>query len=660
MKAADKKTVSSSWQDEVRRVAAGVRRRVLEHTIRNNGGYLSQACSSAEILATLYVKVMKLGKVNVPMVPKPFPGVPGPNNSNYLTGAAFNGPGEDYDRFFLSPAQYALVLYATLIETRRMAEEGLLEFNKDGSSVEMIGAEHSPGMETMTGSLGQGISQAAGIAMARKRKGEKGRVFVFMSDGEFQIGQTWEALQAMSFHMLDNVTIYVDVNGFQCDGKMCTVMDIEPLDKRLEAFGARVFRMSGHDIKRLAEAGEVKPDGRPVVVLCDTDAARGLDVLKSRSPKMHYVRFTSEEEKNAYASALEELVGAKASVTKAGAGERKAQAGPEILTRVHAKNLVKWAADKPKVLVLSADLTSSTEIDLFRDTYPARFLSMGIAEQNMLSFASGLAREGFIPFVHTFAVFIYRRAYDQVAMSVAYPNLPVRMIGFLPGITTPGGATHQAIEDIALMRALPNMTILECGDATEVESVLDVIETINGPVYVRMLRGEIPRLFDSPMKLGKAREISEGSDITLVTSGIMTEEAMRAAQVLKMRGVSLQHMHVSTLKPFNDESILEAIAKSRFGVITMENHTITGGLGTIIAEKMAEAGVEKKLVRMGLRDTFSHGASTQYLLKEHKMDALSLIKEVEVMSGQQFNISEDELSKTHITAVHSSAKAEAL
>lgn len=667
MRAMDKKKESTPWQDEVRRVAAGIRRRVLEHTIRNNGGYLSQACSSAEILATLYVKVMDLGKIDVPLVPQPFPGVPGPNNQNYFTGAAFNGPGEHHDRFFLSPAQYALVLYATLIETGRMAEEGLLQFNKDGSSVEMIGAEHSPGMETMTGSLGQGISQAAGIAMARKRKGEKGRVFVFMSDGEFQIGQTWEALQTMSFHMLDNVLIYVDVNGFQCDGKMCNVMDIEPLDKRLESFGCRVFRMNGHDSKLLAEAGSLTPDGRPVVVLCDTDAARGLNVLKARAPKMHYVRFTSQEEKERYVSAFQELYGEEGTlVLKKAQAEARAGAkleprpGPEIVSRVHAKNLVKWAADKPKVLVLSADLTSSTEIDLFRDTYPDRFLSMGIAEQNMMSFAAGLAREGFIPFVHTFAVFIYRRAYDQVAMSVAYPNLPVRMIGFLPGITTPGGATHQAIEDISLMRSLPNMTVLECGDATEVESILDLIDNINGPVYVRMLRGEIPRLFESPMKFGKARVISEGSDITLVTSGVMTEEAMRAAQVLRKRGLSIQHLHISTLKPFNDESVLEAMVKCRYGVITMENHTVIGGLGSIIAEKMAEAGMDKKLVRIGLHDTFSHGASKQYLLKEHRMDALSLIKEVEAMSGQQFNISDDELSKTHITAVHSAAKAEAL
>lgn len=656
------KTESLQWQSDVKRVAAGIRKRVLEHTIMHNGGYLSQACSSAEIMAALYVKIMHLDRIDVPLVPKPFPGVPGPDNPGYFTGAAFNGPGPGFDRFFLSPAQYALVLYATLIETGRMAEEGLLQFNKDGSSVEMIGAEHSPGMETMTGSLGQGISQAAGIAMARKRKDEQGRIFVFMSDGEFQIGQTWEALQSMSFHMLDNVIIYVDVNGFQCDGKMCTVMDIEPLDKRLEAFGCRVFRVNGHDIRKLVEAGDVTPDGRPVVVLCDTDAARGIEVLKARAPKMHYVRFTSDEEKSRYLAAYKELCGAALEVLKPNKAKGAGNAGPEIVTRVHARNLVKWAADKPQVLVLSADLTSSTEIDLFRETYPDRFLSMGIAEQNMLSFAAGLAREGFVPFVHTFAVFIYRRAYDQIAMSVAYPNLPVRMIGFLPGITTPGGATHQAIEDVALMRSLPNMTVLECGDATEVESVLDVVGKINGPVYVRMLRGEIPRLFDKsePMRLGMSRVLAKGSDITVLSSGIMTEEALRAVRVLQKRGLGVQHMHISTLKPFDDTSVLESIGQSRFGVVTMENHTIIGGLGSIIAEKMAEVGVAQKLARIGLQDTFSHGASKAYLMKEHKMDAMALIKQVETMSGQQFSISEDELAATHITAVHSAAKPEAL
>lgn len=334
----------------------------------------------------------------------------------------------------------------------------------------------------------------------------------------------------------------------------------------------------------------------------------------------------------------------------------------EILTRVHARNLVDWAKDKPNVIVLSADLTSSTEIDLFRDTYPERFLSMGIAEQNMLSFAGGLAREGFLPFVHTFAVFIYRRAYDQIAMSVSYPNLPVKMFGFLPGITTPGGATHQAIEDISVMRSLPNMTILECGDATDVESVLDVASEVNGPVYVRMLRGEIPRLFDATdrMRLGKIRTITQGKDIVLLTSGICTEEAMRAVKALDKHGVSVQHMHVTTLKPFNDDSVLDAIAQSKYGVITMENHSVIGGLGTIVAEKMAEAGLGKKLIRIGLNDTYVHGASKHYLMREYGIDAMALIKRIEGVIDDRFHIKEDELSKIYITPVHSDAKPEAL
>jgi transketolase len=334
----------------------------------------------------------------------------------------------------------------------------------------------------------------------------------------------------------------------------------------------------------------------------------------------------------------------------------------EILTKVHAQNLVSWAKDKPEVLVLSADLTGSTEIDLFRDTYPHRFFSMGMAEQNMMSFAGGLAREGFYPFVHTFAVFMYRRALDQVSMSIAYPNLPVRMFGFLPGITTPGGATHQATDDIAVLRALPNLTILETGDATEVESVLEVAHSIDGPVYIRMLRGEIPRLFDrsEPLRLGRARVLSKGSDITLFTSGICTEEAMRVTRVLRECGVSIQHLHISTFKPFNDPSVLEAAAQSRRGVITLENHTVIGGLGTCAAEMMAEAGMGKKLIRLGLRDTYAHGAGRPYLMREYKIDAMALVEEVEKLLGTSLGITENELAAVRLEPMHSQARAEAL
>jgi transketolase len=334
----------------------------------------------------------------------------------------------------------------------------------------------------------------------------------------------------------------------------------------------------------------------------------------------------------------------------------------EIVKRPHARNFVAWAKDKPEVIVLSADLTGSCEVDDFRNAYEDRFFSMGIAEQNMLSWAAGMAREGFVPYVHTFAVFLYRQTYHQLAVSIAYPNLPVKLMGFLPGILTPGGMTHQATDDIALVRAIPNMTILECGDATEVESVLNVAHAVPGPVYVRMLRGEVPRLFpaEEPMKLGKARVLSTGDDVTIITSGICTEEAMRVTTLLRQQGIGIQHLHISTHKPFKDPIVLDALKKTRSGVITMENHTIVGGLGSATAEVIAETGTGKKLIRMGLPDVFAHGASRTYLMKKYGLDAMALVRSVESLLGAQFNIHEEELTKVHLTPVHSESKIEAL
>ena len=334
----------------------------------------------------------------------------------------------------------------------------------------------------------------------------------------------------------------------------------------------------------------------------------------------------------------------------------------EMLSRVHERNFVEWAKDKPEVLVLSADLTSSVEMKVFKETYPDRFLSFGVAEQNMMSFAGGLAREGFFPYLHTFAVFLYRRTLDQLSMSIAYPNLPVRLIGFLPGITTPGGATHQAIDDIGIIRVIPNMTILEVGDATEVEQVIDLAHQVDGPVYVRQLRGNVPLLFDpaDKMKLGQARVLSTGNDITLFSAGICTEEAMRATRALAERGVSIQHMHITTHKPFNDPSVLQAAAQAKYGVVTMENHTVIGGLGTAVSEVIAEAGIGKKVTRIGLYDTYAHGASRPYLMSHYGLDAIALVQRIEQLLGEKLHITEDDLAAVRFDDVHSEAKAEAL
>ena len=214
----------------------------------------------------------------------------------------------------------------------------------------------------------------------------------------------------------------------------------------------------------------------------------------------------------------------------------------KIEVNTHEKNILRLAEEHPELVVLSADLGTSCEVKKFRAMYPDRYFTMGIAEQNMTSWAAGLAREGYRPFIHTFAVFEYRRVLDQVEMSVAYPNLPVVFVGFVPGITTPGGVSHQSINDVAVMRSVPNMAIFDVGDATDIDYILDMAYDYNGPVYIRQLRKEVPRLFpaDEPVIFNRARVLSEGDDVVILSSSICTEEAMRATAVLKERGIEMK------------------------------------------------------------------------------------------------------------------------
>lgn len=318
-----------------------------------------------------------------------------------------------------------------------------------------------------------------------------------------------------------------------------------------------------------------------------------------------------------------------------------------IEVNTHSKNMIRWGKEHPKAVVLSADLGSSCEIKEFKGAFPERYFSMGIAEQNMVSWAAGLAREGFLPYLHTFGVFLYRQVLDQIEMSVAYPNLPVTFVGFLPGIMTPGGVSHQATNDIASLRGVPNMTIFDMGDATEIEGVLDVAHAVNGPVFIRMLRKEVPRLFpaNEPMAFNKARILSKGTDVALFSSSICTEEAMRATAVLAKKGVSIQHLHISTIRPFTDPAVVDALTKVKYGAVSIENHLTIGGLGTALAEVIAENNTGTKLIKVGIQDTYTHGASKMYLLKKYGLDAMTLIKAVEKLTNESYGIQESDLAE---------------
>ena len=332
----------------------------------------------------------------------------------------------------------------------------------------------------------------------------------------------------------------------------------------------------------------------------------------------------------------------------------------EMVNRPYAAAFEAFAAGNPDILCLSADLTASCEIDGFRDRYPGQFVSLGMAEQNMMSFAGGLGLAGFRPFIHTFGVFMYRRPYDQLMASIAYPRRKVRLMGFLPGITTPGGMTHQSIEDIAVMRSIPNMTVLETGDATEVESLCAAADSIDGPVWCRVLRGAVPRLFDTPLRVGEMRELAMGDDILVVTSGICTEEAMRARAALARTGPGIRHLHLHTIKPFDAAALLDHVSAVRLGVVTLENHVTEGGIGSLVAEIMAGAGTGKRLVRLGLKDTCAHGGSRGYLMRYYGLDALALLRAIEELAGARLGISEADLGAARVEDVHSLAKAEAL
>ena len=300
----------------------------------------------------------------------------------------------------------------------------------------------------------------------------------------------------------------------------------------------------------------------------------------------------------------------------------------ETVLKPYGAALLALARRRPDIVCLGADLTRQTETDLFRDTLPDRFINIGMAEANMISIAGGLARAGHVVFVNTFGVFCTRRCFDQIAMSVAYPKLNVKIVGFMPGLSSPGGPSHQAIEDVALMRALPNMAVVEPADAVETEQVVAAIADHPGPVYLRLKRGEIPCIFDDDHRLDlrKAQILvgAEGAEACIVASGMMIPAALAAARTLQQNGVSASVINVPLIKPLDGATVTAAARKSRI-LITAENHTVVGGLGSAVAEAVAEAGLAVKLRRIGIADVFAESGSREYLFNRYGLGTQHIV-----------------------------------
>ncbi len=294
----------------------------------------------------------------------------------------------------------------------------------------------------------------------------------------------------------------------------------------------------------------------------------------------------------------------------------------------YGEELANLGEKNNKVVVLDADLSAATKTSIFAKKFPDRFFDMGIAEQNMIGTAAGLATCGKIPFASTFAMFAAGRAYDQIRNSICYPKLNVKICATHAGITVgEDGATHQMIEDISLMRTIPNMTVICTSDDTQTRWAVNEIAKFEGPVYLRLCRLATPKIYeDEKFEIGKGIQIGDGTDATIIATGVVVSEAIDAMEELKNMGLNVRVIDMYTIKPIDKDIIIKA-AKETKKIITIEDHNIIGGLGSAVCEVLAE-NYPTKVYRMGIKDEFGKSGKADDLLKYFQIDKSAIIKAV--------------------------------
>ena len=285
--------------------------------------------------------------------------------------------------------------------------------------------------------------------------------------------------------------------------------------------------------------------------------------------------------------------------------------------------------ENKKVVVLDADLYNSTKTEYFKEKYPDRFINLGIAEADMIGTAAGLATCGQIPFASTFAAFATGRVYDQIRTSIAYPKLNVKICATHAGVTVgEDGATHQMLEDINLMRGLPNMVVISTSDDIQTKWTVKEIAKYSGPVYLRLSRYKVPNIYNEKTKfeIGKGIQIGDGNDATIFATGITVAEAIDAQKILKEQGIKVRVVDIHTIKPIDKDLIIKC-AKETKKLISVEDHSIIGGLGTAISEVLTD-NYPKKLVRMGIDDTFGRSGRAEDLMKYYGIDKNAIVEEL--------------------------------
>ena len=512
---------------------------------------------------------------------------------NVLIRVMRRGNGDCRDWFILSIGHVAPALYAILAVEGLIPVDRLMEINQLSSSISTHADNLDlPYIDATTGSLGQGLSMGVGLALASRVRGcGDGVIYVLMGDGELNEGQAWEAAMTAVKYGLDNLVAIVSLNGYQLDGPSSTIKPINYV-RVFEAIGWNVLYGNGHDyediIRLISKAREAK--GRPTVIFLSTVRGRGIKNLENTHKQ------TLNPPPRPQFSMREAL----------------------------GTTLARLGEDNDRLVVVTADVGESTRARYFGERFPNRYFNVGISEQDLIGVAVGLALGGYVPVAMAYAMFMMR-GWEQIRNSLGRMNLNVKLIATHAGLSDfADGPSHQALEDVALMRTLSNMVVVAPADAWDVERVIPKVIEYNGPVYVRIGRDYSPPVtmdLDYEFRIGEVYELVDGDDVVVMGYGPVLHNAVRAALELRKVGIKMGVYNVPTIKPLNKDAVVR-IARRVGNIVVVEEHSPRGGLGSAIAELVS--GFAR--VRILGVDGYGHwGRSEEELLRFYGLDEESIM-----------------------------------
>jgi transketolase len=592
--------------DALRQMAQKLRRHALESTAEAGSGHPTSCMSCAEIVSVLFFDEMRFD-----------PGEPA---------------APEADVFVLSKGHAAPILWAALKEAGAIHED-LLSLRRYGSPLEGHPTFRSPWVRVATGSLGQGLSAAAGMAWARNADRSGGRVYALLGDGESAEGSVWEAAQFASHFGLDNLCAVVDVNRLGQSGPTMYEHDTGVYAARFRAFGWEVAEVDGHDVHALRETfGRMRAArGKPCALVARTLKGKGVSFMEDKDGWHGKPVKKGDELARAVAELGDTTVSLRVDPRRPAAGAPRSATEPtltpaytlgqEAATReAYGTALAKLARTAPQVVALDGDTKNSTFSERFKEVAPERFVDAFIAEQNMVGAALGMASEGRIPFASTFACFM-SRAYDFIRMA-AYSRPPhLVLCGSHAGVSIgEDGPSQMALEDLAMMRAITGASVLYPSDAVAGERVVETAARTPGIVYIRTSRPKTKVIYKNdetfPVGGSKTLRSSAKDAVSVVAAGVTVFEALAACDALAKEGVAIRVIDLYSVKPVDAATLQKAAAETR-AIVTVEDHSVCGGIGEAVAAAVAgRAPVEI----LGIREIPRSGKPAE-LMKAHGIDA---------------------------------------